>query len=106
MYSEKAAKLHFVMAFIGIILVFVSQHVLGLYGMPRRVYDYLPLPEYISINQIATIGAWIAGLSYIIMLGNFIKNAGRGKEVNMRDPFAIGERYYDYLRRIPHAARS
>jgi cytochrome c oxidase subunit I len=102
MYNEKAAKVHFALAFTGVAVVFLTQHVLGLYGMPRRVYDYLPLPEYISMNQIATIGAWIAGWSYVIMLVNFIKNAGRGKEADMRDLFEIGEEYYDYARREPH----
>ena len=54
------------------------------------------------MNQIATIGAWIAGWSYVIMLVNLIKNAGSGKEADMRDPFKIGEEYYDYARREPH----
>jgi cytochrome c oxidase subunit 1 len=102
MYNEKAAKVHFALAFAGVSIVFLTQHILGLYGMPRRVYDYLPLPEYIAMNQIATIGAWIAGWSYVIMLVNLIKNAGKGKEADMRDPFEIGEEYYDYTRREPH----
>jgi cytochrome c oxidase subunit 1 len=102
MYNEKAAKVHFVLAFAGVAIVFLTQHILGLYGMPRRVYDYLPLPEYITMNQIATIGAWIAGWSYVIMIVNFLKNAGKGKEANMRDPFEVGEEYYDYARREPH----
>jgi cytochrome c oxidase subunit 1 len=102
MYNEKAAKVHFALAFTGVTVVFMTQHILGLYGMPRRVYDYLPLPEYIIMNQIATIGAWVAGWSYVIMLVNFIKNAGSGKEADMRDPFEIGEEYYDYARREPH----
>ena len=65
MYNEKAAQIHFILAFVGIILVFITQHILGLYGMPRRVFDYLPLPPYIIMNQIATIGAWIVGPSYL-----------------------------------------
>lgn len=102
MYNEKAAQVHFALAFTGVTVVFITQHVLGLYGMPRRVYDYLPFPEYIAMNQIATIGAWVAGWSYVLMLVNLIKNAGKGKEADMRDPFKIGEEYYDYARREPH----
>jgi cytochrome c oxidase subunit I len=101
MYNERAAQIHFILAFVGIILVFVIQHLLGLYGMPRRVFDYAPIHEYIVMNQIATIGAWIVGISYSIMLANLIKSAGYGK-LAAEDPFKIGERYYDYARREPH----
>jgi cytochrome c oxidase subunit I len=36
------------------------------------------------------------------MLVNLIKSAGSGKEADMKDPFQIGEEYYDYTRREPH----
>jgi cytochrome c oxidase subunit 1 len=102
MYNERAAQIHFILAFIGIILVFITQHILGLYGMPRRVFDYLSIPELIIMNQIATIGAWIVGPGYVLMLVNLIKSAGSGKPTDMRDPFKIGEEYYDYALRQPH----
>ena len=102
MYNERAAKVHFVLAFVGIILVFITQHVLGLYGMPRRYFDYVPIPEWIAMNQIATVGAWMVGVSYVLMLVNMIKSAVSGKHADMNDPFKIGEEYYDYTRREPH----
>jgi cytochrome c oxidase subunit 1 len=102
MYNEKAAKVHFILAFIGIILVFGTQHVLGLYGQPRRTFDYLPIPELITMNQIATVGAWLVGPSYLLFIVNLVKSAGSGKPANMSDPFKIGEEYYDYARREPH----
>lgn len=102
MYNEKAAKIHFILAFIGIILVFGTQHILGLYGQPRRTFDYLPIPELITMNQIATIGAWLVGPSYVLFVVNLVKSAGSGKPANMNDPFKIGEEYYDYARREPH----
>jgi cytochrome c oxidase subunit 1 len=102
MYNEKAAKVHFILAFIGIILVFGTQHVLGLYGQPRRTFDYLPIPELITMNQIATVGALLVGPSYLLFIVNLVKSAGSGKPANMSDPFKIGEEYYDYARREPH----
>jgi cytochrome c oxidase subunit 1 len=102
MYNEKLAKLHFILAFVGIIIVFVTQHLLGLYGMPRRVFDYVPLPLYIIMNQIATVGAWIVGPSYIIMLINLIRSASNGKSADMTDPFNIGEKYYDFRKKEPY----
>ena len=102
MYNEQWAKIHFILAFFGIILVFITQHILGLYGQPRTTFDYVPVPGYILMNQIATIGAWIVGPSYVIMIINFIINAGRGKHpVNHKGPFQVGEQYYDYSRREP-----
>ena len=103
MYNEKAAQIHFVLAFVGVIFVFMTQHLLGLHGMPRRIVDYdATIAGWLIMNQIATVGAWVAGLSYVIMLVNLIKSAGSGKEADMKDPFKIGEEYYDYTRREPH----
>jgi cytochrome c oxidase subunit I len=106
MYNERAAQVHFVLAFVGVIFVFMTQHLLGLHGMPRRIADYDgTIPYWTIMNQIASIGGWVAGLSFVIMLVNLIKSAGTGKELDkegMRDPFQIGEEYYDYTRREPH----
>lgn len=106
MYDERLAKIHFAMAFVGIIFVFITQHILGLYGMPRRVFDYVDTPDLIIMNQIATVGAWVVGLSYLIMLINMIKTAGKGRDADMKDPFKINEEYYDYKRRQPHITSS
>jgi cytochrome c oxidase subunit 1 len=102
MYNEKLGKIHFVAAFTGVILVFMTQHVLGLMGMPRRYFDYIPLPEWIAMNQLATTGAWIVGFSYLLMIYNLLKSAMIGVAAKMNDPFNIGEQYYDYRRRDPH----
>jgi cytochrome c oxidase subunit 1 len=102
MYNEKAATVQFIMTFVGIALVFGTQHILGLYGEPRRTYDYPALPQFIEMNQIATIGAWMIGPSYGLMIINLIKSSINGKPVEDRDPFKIGEQYYDYSKREPH----
>jgi cytochrome c oxidase subunit 1 len=54
------------------------------------------------MNQIATVGAWLVGPSYLLFIVNLVKSAGSGKPANMSDPFKIGEEYYDYARREPH----
>jgi cytochrome c oxidase subunit 1 len=82
------------MSFIGTVLVFFTQHVLGLYGMPRRIYDYPPIPEWIVMNQIASIGAMIIGISMVIFLANMIHSAGKGKLADTNDPFNLGGKYY------------
>ena len=40
MYNETMGKIHFILSFVGTVLVFFTQHILGLFGMPRRIYDY------------------------------------------------------------------
>jgi cytochrome c oxidase subunit 1 len=105
MYNTGLAKIHFVMTIMGVMLVFGIQHMLGLYGMPRRVADYLPIFDLIVFNQIATVGAWTVGVSYIIFAYNMIKSAMYGKPVDTEDPFELKtgkEYYYDFARREPH----
>jgi len=63
MYSEMWGKIHFILAFIGTVMVFFTQHILGLFGMPRRIYDYPPVPEWVQMNIIITVGAMIIGIS-------------------------------------------
>jgi cytochrome c oxidase subunit 1 len=102
MYNERLASIHFWLMFIGAIMVFITQHVLGLFGMPRRVYDYVSDPDLIVMNQIATTGAYMQGTGMAVFLFNMIRSAVRGKPAKMEDPFEIGEEYYDYRRREPH----
>ncbi len=94
MYNETAGKIHFFLSFVGTILVFFTQHVLGLYGMPRRVYDYPPIPEWIAMNQIASVGAMIIGVSMAIFLVNMIYSSAKGKLADIHDPFGLGGKYY------------
>lgn len=93
-YNEKMGIVHFWMSFAGTIMVFFTQHVLGLFGMPRRIYDYPPFPDWIAMNQIASIGAMIIGTSMVIFLINMIYSSGKGKPANMDDPWGLGGKYY------------
>jgi cytochrome c oxidase subunit 1 len=103
MYHEKLGQVHFVLTFIGAIMVFFTQHVLGLYGQPRRIYDYPPIPEWIAMNQIASIGAIIILIGMVIFLCNIIYSSGRGKLANMDDPFGLGGKYYyPHQQKNPH----
>jgi cytochrome c oxidase subunit 1 len=86
-------------------MVFGVMHLEGLYGMPRRVVDYLPLTQLIIMNQIATAGAWMIGSSYVLFAINMIKSSMFGKFADTKDPFQLQtgkEYYYDYARRNPH----
>jgi cytochrome c oxidase subunit 1 len=102
MYNERLAMVTFWLMFVGVSMIFLTQHLLGLYGQPRRVFDYLPVQPLIIMNQISTVGAWITATGAALFMANLITSAGRGKPADMNDPFGIGEQYYDYTRKEPH----
>ncbi len=70
MLSERIGRLHFVLMFIGFHMTFFIQHFLGLAGMPRRVYTYPDLPGWGVMNMISTIGAFVIGISVLVLLWN------------------------------------
>ena len=103
MYNEMWGKIHFILSFVGTVMVFFTQHILGLFGMPRRIYDYPPIPEWVQMNIIITVGAMIIGISMAIFLVNLIYSSAKGKPANMDDPFGLGGKYYfPYKAKNPH----
>jgi cytochrome c oxidase subunit 1 len=70
MFKERLANLHFWMMFVGFNLTFFPQFLLGLNGMPRRVFDYEPLPEFVLLNQLSTVGAFLIAASVLVFLIN------------------------------------
>lgn len=75
MYNMKAAKIAFWFTFIGFNLTFIPQFIMGLDGMPRRYYDYLP--EYHIYHLLSTIGAYLLGTGYVYAIINFLVAAIR-----------------------------
>ncbi len=73
MYNLKWANIGFTIFFIGFNLVYFPMLVLGIMGMPRRYYDYLP--QFTLPNEISTVGSWILAIGLIVIITNLI--AGR-----------------------------
>ena len=61
MLDERLGKLHFWLMFIGFNLTFLPQHMLGLLGMPRRVYTYTTADLGV-VQPLSTIGSGIMAL--------------------------------------------
>ena len=57
--NEKLGKAHFILLFIGFNLTFLPQHMLGLLGMPRRVYTYSHHGLWEVYNLISSIGSFV-----------------------------------------------
>jgi cytochrome c oxidase subunit 1 len=70
MYDEKLGRLHFWMTFIFFNLTFGPMHIIGVQGMPRRVYDYAD--KFAAWNLFISISAFILGLSTLIFAYNMI----------------------------------
>jgi len=69
--DERLGKLNFWLFFIGTNLTFFPQHILGLLGMPRRVYTYPPGLGWHSLNFASTMGAYILGIGVIVFVVNW-----------------------------------
>jgi cytochrome c oxidase subunit 1 len=80
MLNEGLGKWTFWLFFIGFHLTFFVQHLLGLMGMPRRVFTYLPGQNLDTFNYISTIGAFMMGLGTIAFLVNVIVTAMKPKD--------------------------
>jgi cytochrome c oxidase subunit I len=78
MYDETMAQIAFGLVFLGFNVTFMAQFVMGSRGMPRRYYDYLP--QFTIFHQISTVGSWILGTGFLVMLAMFIKSLSSGKK--------------------------
>jgi cytochrome c oxidase subunit I len=73
MPSETLGRIGFVLMFIGFNLTFFPMHLLGLNGMPRRIYTYLPDMGWGPMNFAATIGAALMGAAVLTITWNAIR---------------------------------
>jgi len=70
--DEKLGKWNFWLFFIGFNLAFFPQHMLGLMGMPRRIYTYHHGGLWETYNLISTIGAFIMATGIIVFVANVV----------------------------------
>jgi len=76
MYSERWARISAVLVFVGFILTFGPQFIVGYLGMPRR-YAVYP-PEFQTLNVLSSAGASILAVGYVIPLIYLIWSARYG----------------------------
>ncbi len=79
MLSERLARWHFWLLYIGFILTFGPMHISGMMGMPRRIYTYDAGHGWEIWNQLSTLGALIQVPSYAILVYNLVVSLRSGK---------------------------
>ena len=70
MLNERLGKVHFWLTLIGFNLTFGPMHILGLEGMPRRIYTYDKSLHLGFWNMVATVGAFVIALSVLVFIYN------------------------------------
>jgi cytochrome c oxidase subunit 1 len=78
MLSESLGKLSFYLMFFGFLITFMIQHVIGLDGMPRRVYEYPNVGHLALYNLISTIGSFILAAGVIATIINVARSVKYG----------------------------
>ena len=78
MLDERLGRWHFWLFFVGFNVTFFPMHLLGLNGMPRRIYTYGAETGWGTLNLIATIGAAIIAVSVMIFIVNFMRSLAKG----------------------------
>jgi cytochrome c oxidase subunit 1/cytochrome c oxidase subunit I+III len=77
--NEAFGKWTFWIMFIGFNVAFFPMHILGLLGMPRRIYTYADNLGWSTPNLVVTIGAFVFGLGIVLFLLNVFVSLRHGR---------------------------
>jgi len=79
MLSERLGKWNFALFFVAFNVTFFPMHILGLEGMPRRVYTYSAELGWDSLNLLATVGAFALAGSILLLFINVVRSLRSGE---------------------------
>src|SRR2546421_1528931 len=99
--NERLGQVQFWLMLIGVNLTFFSMHILGLLGMPRRIYTYPANFGWDEINLLQTIGAYMLGIAIMVFFVNLIVSLRNGKEAG-DDPWDAFTLEWDTTSPPPH----
>jgi cytochrome c oxidase subunit I len=84
--GDRLGQVQFWLMMVGVNLTFFPMHLLGLLGMPRRIYTYPDNLGWNLDNLLATIGAFIIAASVLVFLWNLFISLGNGQKAG-NDPW-------------------
>ena len=76
MYDHGRAAWSFWLILLGMNVLYFPMFVMGLQGMPRRYYDYLP--QYGPLQMLSTWGSWILAVGLGLMFWNLYRGCRSG----------------------------
>ncbi|MFN2571112.1 MAG: cbb3-type cytochrome c oxidase subunit I, partial [Gemmatimonadales bacterium] len=76
--SERLGKWSFWVMFVGFNVAFFPMHLLGLHGMPRRIYTYGAGMGWSTGNLIVSAGAYVFAAGILLFLINVVRSIRRG----------------------------
>jgi len=79
MMSERLGKWSFWVMFIGFNITFFPMHIVGLMGMPRRIYTYSSGLGLQPMNELMTVGAFIFAIGILLSIINLFYSLRRGE---------------------------
>ena len=77
--NERLGQVQFWLMLIGVNMTFFSMHILGLLGMPRRIYTYPGNLGWNEMNLLQTVGAFILGIAIMVFFWNLIISLRSGE---------------------------
>ncbi|HIQ31086.1 MAG TPA: cytochrome C oxidase subunit I, partial [Aquifex aeolicus] len=80
MYSEGLGKVSFWVIIVGSNVLYFAQLIIGLWGMPRRYYDYPFIDSWVLLHQVQTYGAFVLALGILLALASLVKGALSGEK--------------------------
>jgi cytochrome c oxidase subunit I len=87
--SDRLGQWQFWLFFVGVNLTFFPLHVLGLAGMPRRIYTYGPETGWGLLSFVSAAGQVINDLSMFLFLFNIARSLIKGERASA-DPWGAG----------------
>jgi cytochrome c oxidase subunit 1/cytochrome c oxidase subunit I+III len=77
--SERLGKISFWVTFIGFNLAFFTMQILGVNGMPRRIFTYPQGLGWSWMNMLVTVGAFILAIGILLSIINFFWSLRHGE---------------------------
>jgi cytochrome c oxidase subunit I+III len=76
--DERLGRWHFWLTLVGFNLTFFTMHILGLLGMPRRIYRYADNPGWGELNLLISLGAVFMAVATLLFLWNMLRSLRAG----------------------------